>query len=851
VTLRRDEPPPDARASPAGPAAPGPAPPDPGESGLADSALAPPGAAKSGLAEPVPVPGPAEPGPEPAIRVHDHLLRRVRRPVDLLRFLVDAIQIVLVAGIGLAARAATTGAEDDIVGASRRLPGPLLAIAHPVAPIALLVLPVALAIRQIFRRQPRLLAEAVATGVLAIVTVAVVNAALRTSSAQVLYDAITMAQPGKSHLPPLDLALAGNVAYITIIGLSGRPRWRTAVWLTVGTYSLVNLGTLKTTVLALAITLLTGRAIGLGVRYAFGYRAQRPSAAEIALAIGQPGRRVAGMRRLPGTDTGSRRYAATMQDAGQLDVTVFDRDQQAAGLIYRLYRSLRLQAQVSRSALLSLDRAVERRALLSYAAAAAGVLTPRLRAVVRAGPEAIVFAYDHHPGATLASLLPGPTDAQLAGVWDQVLLLHEHRITHRALTADQMLATRDGQVMLLGLGNGDVAASDLQLRLDLAQLAAEFALLAGPDRSAAIALAKVAPAELSAVVPLLQPVVMHRATRTALRRHKDVLPALRKLLISAPQRDVVTPVQLERIRPRTLVTLIAGAAAVYLLAGQLAAVHLSTLLRSANLRWSIAALGLSAATYLGAAWSLSGFVLERLSLARTCLVQVAGSFVTLVTPAAIGGVALNIRYLRRSGISAADSAASVGASQLVTFALHVILLVLFAAISGTTQDHSLRPPDWVFLVIAGLVAAVLAMLAAPPGRRLLQARIAPMLGQVVPRLLDVAQQPVKLAQGIGGTLLLSIGYILCLSASVRALGGSLSLASVAVVYLTGSAVGSIMPTPGGLGAVEAALSAGLSAAGLPGATAISTVLLFRTLTFWLPVPIGWGALNYLQRKQAL
>ena len=145
--------------------------------------------AESGLAEPVPVP--AGPGAGPGIRVHDHLMRRVRRPADLLRFLVDAIQIVLVAGIGLAARAATTGAEDDIVGASRRLPGPLLAIAHPVAPIALLVLPVALAIRQIFRRQPRLLAEAVATGVLAIVAVAFVNAALHTSSAQVLYDAIT------------------------------------------------------------------------------------------------------------------------------------------------------------------------------------------------------------------------------------------------------------------------------------------------------------------------------------------------------------------------------------------------------------------------------------------------------------------------------------------------------------------------------------------------------------------------------------------------------------------------------------------------------------------------------------
>ena len=93
--------------------------------------------------------------------------------------------------------------------------------------------------------------------------------------------------------------------------------------------------------------------------------------------------------------------------------------------------------------------------------------------------------------------------------------------------------------------------------------------------------------------------------------------------------------------------------------------------------------------------------------------------------------------------------------------------------------------------------------------------------------------------------------MLCLSASVHALGGSVSIASVAVVYLTGSALGSAAPTPGGLGAVEVALSAGLTAAGLGNATAISSVLLFRLLTFWLPVPVGWAAFNYLQRKQAL
>ena len=49
-----------------------------------------------------------------------------------------------------------------------------------------------------------------------------------------------------------------------------------------------------------------------------------------------------------------------------------------------------------------MNRAIERRALLSYAAEDAGAPTPRLRAVVRVGPEATVLCYDHHQGTTLA-----------------------------------------------------------------------------------------------------------------------------------------------------------------------------------------------------------------------------------------------------------------------------------------------------------------------------------------------------------------------------------------------------------------------------------------------------------------
>ena len=536
---------------------------------------------------------------------------------------------------------------------------------------------------------------------------------------------------------------------------------------------------------------------------------------------------------------------------GRLNVAVYDWDQQAAGLLYRLYRLVRLQRQVSRGAPLSQDRAVERLALLSYAAGDADVPMPRLRALVQAGQEAAVLAYEHHDGTTLADYAPDPTDAQLGRVWDDVLRLHAHRVTHRALTADHMLLTDDGGVLLLPTPTGDVAASDLQIRLDRAQLMAEFALLVGPDRSADLALAKIPTAEIINTVPLLQAVALSRSTRHELRRRRSVLPALRKRLLTHVPGGEVAPVHLERIRLRTLVTLIASVVAAYLLAGELARDSLSAVLRSADWRWGIIALGLSALTYAGAALSLTGFVMEKLSFGLTVLAQLASSFVTLVTPAAVGGAAVNIRYLQRRKIPAAIAAASVGVSQVAAFVMHISLLVIFIALSGTSESNPIKLPVVAYFIIAGVVAIAGTVAALPAGRRLLRARVAPTINQVLPQLLQIAQHPRKLAEGIGGTLLLSAAYIGCLAVCVRALGGSLPIASVAVVYLTASAAGSLVPTPGGLGAIEALMSAGLTAAGMHGAAAVSAVLLYRLLTFWLPVPIGWLALKYLERRQVL
>jgi uncharacterized membrane protein YbhN (UPF0104 family) len=162
-----------------------------------------------------------------------------------------------------------------------------------------------------------------------------------------------------------------------------------------------------------------------------------------------------------------------------------------------------------------------------------------------------------------------------------------------------------------------------------------------------------------------------------------------------------------------------------------------------------------------------------------------------------------------------------------------------------------NPPVWSYFVGGAVIALAGVVLALPAGRRLVRARLSPTFGQVLPRLVEIGQRPAKLAEGIGGALLLSLAYILCLAASVAAFGGSVPIAKIGFVYLTASVAASIIPTPGGLGAVETALTAGLALAGMPSPTAFSAVLLFRILSFWLPIPLGWFALNYLERHRDL
>src|SRR5581483_2967173 len=115
-------------------------------------------------------------------------------------------------------------------------------------------------------------------------------------------------------------------------------------------------------------------------------------------------------------------------------------------------------------------------------------------------------------------------------------------------------------------------------------------------------------------------------------------------------------------------------------------------------------------------------------------------------------------------------------------------------------------------------------------------------------LLGVLRRPPAAAALFGGSAGITLCYALALAASTRAFGIGLGLPAIIAVFLGGSAVGSVSVTPGGLGALEGALAAGLTAAGAPSGPAIAAVLTYRLITYWLPVIPGFVAFRLLRRS---
>lgn len=473
-----------------------------------------------------------------------------------------------------------------------------------------------------------------------------------------------------------------------------------------------------------------------------------------------------------------------------------------------------------------------------------------LFAVGRVQDGAGVLVYEHLDCRPLNDLDQSElTDDLLSQIWDVIADMQRHRLAHRRLSPQAFVIDGDGRVRLTNVGAGELAAGPSRLQLDTAEALIALATVFGVERTIDAATSRLGAESVAGALPMAHPVVLTRATRSALKRSPHSLAAIRAA-IQARHPEPSPHVRLERLSPKGLMLVFGLAVAGYALVTATGWHGLSTM----SPTWAAVVVTASALTFAAAAMALDGFVPQRLPWRDTVLTQVASSFTALVSPGAVGGITVNARYLQRRGLSRPAIAAALGTQQALGAIAHIALAAGFglAAAQNVHTFPSARTVGWTALVVLGSVPAVLAV---PAVRRLTIARIWPLATGAVHHLSEILRAPAKLAIGMTGTIGLSLLNITALWAAVHAVDRDtpLTFAAVGFAYLAGQAAGSLTPTPGGLGGVEPLMAGALANLGhvsYAGA-ALPAVLTFRLATFFIPVLPGYIVFRWMSKQNRL
>ncbi len=250
--------------------------------------------------------------------------------------------------------------------------------------------------------------------------------------------------------------------------------------------------------------------------------------------------------------------------------------------------------------------------------------------------------------------------------------------------------------------------------------------------------------------------------------------------------------------------------------------------------------------FAGAIYTL--LAIHRLHLGRTVAIQVASAFTNRLLPAGIGGLTINVEYLHRARHTLPQALTVAGANNGIGLLGHGILLAGAVVFShGALVDRlHIRIGMWSW-VLTGCILLAIVVLNVFAFRRVREYLHRLTLG-VVRNVLAYRNRPGRLALALACSLALTSCYVLVLQFSALAVGVQLSVWSMFVVFTAGIVAGTATPTPGGLGGAEAGLVAGLVAYGVDASAALATVLLYRLLTYWLPLLPGVATFFAIRKR---
>lgn len=757
---------------------------------------------------------------------------------------------VLVAVVLAMVAVPPSGFERALVALIEEVPAPL-GLLWRLGAASLVLWVMVVLVAAVVRRRGEVIVDVLVTLALAL-SVAVVSQRLLEGEWPSISQAVTGASAGSVPLAALAVGAAVSFAASPHLSLPFRHLGHWCVWGAAG--SVIMLGSTSPTGALLSI--LTAVAAAAGVHLAIGSRVGRPSLNEVSAVLSEVDLIVDDLRIAARQSTGVLRVEGSHRGEA-LVVKVYGRDARDTQLMSRLWRVIWYRGTSTLAG--SRLRQVEHEGFVTLLAASRGVpVAEVLVAAETRSRDALVVLSGGGESLTDSTR----DDSGLIGqVWSVVMALHDCGLAHGTLSPDCFLV-EGGQVKVTDLGSASVAPSEDQIRIDLAQTLVTTALIAGIERAVVEAAEALGDDGVEDLLAYLQVPAMSPQLRRDIKASQLDLDALRSA--AAGVIDVTEPeiAQLRRVSLKALVTLvllILVAFALISALGEIDVAEVLATLRSGDPAWLLLAVVLAQLPFLSQAVATRGASPRTLPYGPVVMLQVSIGFIALAVPSTAGRLALDVRFFQRQGVPAASALSIAAIDGFSGFLVQISLLLATLVFGvGTVEMDLSLPGDVNVDRLLGLlgVLAVLVVVAAGVAlalgrvRRRLVASVKPMILESLQTFRGLLTTS-KLVQLFGGNLANQLLFAIALGAVLVAFGGRLNLATLVVVYVAAALFGGMMPVPGGIGVMEAAVMTGLIAAGVDSATATATALVFRLFTFYLPPAWGWMAMRWLQRRSYL
>jgi uncharacterized protein (TIRG00374 family) len=681
---------------------------------------------------------------------------------------------------------------------------------------------------------------------------------------------------GASGAPAVYLAIRLAVATAIVVMASphmSRPLRFIGRWV-------VTFGALAGTALGvtLPIGMVAGLLIGLGsaaiMHLILGSPAGRLTLEQIATALDDLGVEATDLRHAPLEPSGVALVEATSSEGKRLLAKVYGRDAWDGQFLASVWSSLWHRGERPSLGFGRL-RLVEHEAFLTLLAERAGVpVLPVVAAGMANERDALLVS--EVTGRPIGSVDPTEVDdGFVRQIWRAMGPLHDLGIAHGQLDGERIVLRSDGTPAIGDFGGARVAAPDGTMMADLAQVLVTMALIVGPERAIAAATDVLGKERFADVLPFLQPAVLDRDTRRAIKERDWDLDDLMERSTEVTGTEAPELEQIRRVTGKSIAIVALIAFLAYGLISALANVGIQSLwdeLKSANLAWLLTALILAPISQIPQAFSTLGASLQDMLFAPVLMLQYAIQFIQLAVPSSAARVALEVRFFQRNGVDT-GGALSIGLIDSLSGFVIQITLILIITLSGlasldlfsssssssasSNSSSSSSGPTLLILAAVLLVLGAIVALAIPRYRAAIKEAIPRYRANLRTQLsagakaLRVLRSPSKVTMLFLGNLVAQLMLAMILGICLRAFGQSASFAGLVLVNTMVALFAGFMPVPGGMGVSEAALTAGLVALGVPNTAAMSTAIAYRLVTFYLPPIWGSFATRWLKQHQYL